>query len=344
MEYKSPKGTAPYRLSDTNYVNWAYRVEGYLEARDLWEVVAGIDPEPTKPEFFGLDPKADKAWRRWRKKDRKAWHDIVSLCREQDGQSYKPETAKELWDRLHNTKKPEGKTYYRSQLRAFVNYKQGPKESAEQAYTAMKKIQADIAIINPKTPIYDDMLVEVYLGALKEEPYSSIIFRFNNKILRPDINIILRQLKEKELEESMKISPKTVAANAARAGPQQEASQNGKGAGEKTCNRCHRTGHFIANCYSFKTKEGEKLPPNGIPVPPRTAFGKPKASARQANKDLGQPAELSNNQSGTNSDGHMWKAVAMEALASLELPPGCWIVDSGASHHMTPAWENFVEI
>ena len=100
----------------------------------------GIDPEPTKPEFFGLDPKADEAWRRWRKKDRKAWHDIVSLCREQDGQSYKPETAKELWDRLHDTKKPEGKTYYRSQLRAFVNYKQGPKESAEQAYTAMKKI------------------------------------------------------------------------------------------------------------------------------------------------------------------------------------------------------------
>ena len=86
------------------------------------------------------------------------------------------------------------------------------------------------------------------------------------------------------------------------------------------------------------------MPPNGVPVPPRTAFGKPKASARQANEDLGQPAELSNNQSGMNSDGHMWKAVAMEALASLELPPGCWIVDSGASHHMTPAWENFVEI
>ena len=96
MEYESPKGTALFRLNDINYVNWAYQVEGYLEARDLWEVVASIDPEPTKPEFFGLDTKADKAWRRWRKKDRKAWHDIVSLCREQDGQSYKPETAKEL--------------------------------------------------------------------------------------------------------------------------------------------------------------------------------------------------------------------------------------------------------
>ncbi|KAA6421200.1 MAG: hypothetical protein FRX49_08899 [Trebouxia sp. A1-2] len=170
--------------------------------------------------------------------------------------------------------------YYYSQLRAFVNYKQGPKESAEQAYTAMKKIQADIAIINLKMPIYDNMLVKVYLGALKEEPYSSIIFRFNNKILRPNINIILRQLKEKELEESMKILPKTIAANAARSGPQREASQNGKGADEKTCNRCHRTGHFIANCYSVKTKEGEKLPPNGVLVPSRTTFGKLKASCQ----------------------------------------------------------------
>ena len=68
----------------------------------------------------------------------------------------------------------------------------------------MKKIQAEIAIINLKTPIYDDMLIEVFLGALKEEPYSSIIFRFNNEILRPKINTILRQLKEKEFEEASK--------------------------------------------------------------------------------------------------------------------------------------------
>ena len=209
---------------------------------------------------------------------------------------------------------------------------------------AMKKIQADIVIINLKMLIYDDMLVEVYLGALKEEPYSSIIFWFNNEILRPDISIILCQLKEKELEESMKILPKTVAMNAVRTGPQQEASQNGKWAGEKTCNRCHQTGYFIANCYSFKTKEGERLPPNSVSVPPRTAFGKLKVSVRQANKDSGQPAELSNNQSGTNLDSHVWKAVAMEALASLELPPGCWIVNSGVSHHMTPVRENCVEI
>ena len=77
-------------------MNWAYRVEEYLEAQDLWEVVVGIDAQPTKPEFFRVDLKADKVWRRWRKKDRKTWHDIVSLYQEEDGLSYKPETAKEL--------------------------------------------------------------------------------------------------------------------------------------------------------------------------------------------------------------------------------------------------------
>ena len=72
MEYKSPKGTATFWLNDTNYVNWVYRVEGYLEAWDLWEVVVSIDAQPTKPKFFGVDLKVDKAWRRWKKKDRKA--------------------------------------------------------------------------------------------------------------------------------------------------------------------------------------------------------------------------------------------------------------------------------
>lgn len=253
--------------------------------------------------------------------------------------SYKPETAKELWDRLGNTKKPKEKTYYRSQLRAFTNYKQGPKESAEQVYTAMKKIQAEISILNPKISIDDDMLLEVFLGALKEELYTSVIFRINNEISAPEIQTILLQLKEKELEEAWKNAAQNVAANTARAKSQRETSQNGKDKAEERCFRCHRPGRFASKCYSSKTKEGEKLPPNGVPVSPRTNR-KSGADARQANE---QPADLSNNQA-PETDGHVWQAVAMEALANLKLPPECWIVDSRASHHMTPERGDFVDI
>ena len=55
-------------------------------------------------------------------------------------------------------KKPIGTTYYLSQIRAFSNYKQGLKETAEQVLYTLHKIQAEIQILSPETPIYNNML------------------------------------------------------------------------------------------------------------------------------------------------------------------------------------------
>ena len=96
MKYEALKGTDSFRLNNTNYINRVYRVSGYLKAQDLKEIVVGPDPESQKPEFFRLNEKKGEVYRRWIEKDRKAWHDIVSLCREEDGMFYRLKTAKEL--------------------------------------------------------------------------------------------------------------------------------------------------------------------------------------------------------------------------------------------------------
>ena len=161
-------------------------------ARGHWKVVDKTYPKPITILVDGKETQGSKdAMEKWEAVDRKAWTDIVSVCTQADATHYTDETAAELWDRLENMKKPKGKTYYPSQLRAFVNYRQGPKETAEQVYSALKKIQAEITVLNAKTPIYDDMLQEIFLGALKEDPYGPVVFRINSEVSDPQIETVL---------------------------------------------------------------------------------------------------------------------------------------------------------
>ena len=161
-----------------------------------------------------------------------------------------------------------------------------------------------------------------------------LVFRIRHETADFSLDTILGQLKEKEQEAVLEKSLEKVTANVAKAsGAEKRKHDNGAG---RTCSRCHRTGHLSSACWATKTKEGVELPPNGIERPPFKRAGM--AAARQATEN----AETGSTKQ--DSGGSAWKAVAMEALVNHELPPGCWIVDSGASHHMTPNRGSFVDI
>ena len=134
------------------------------------------------------------------------------------------------------------------------------------------------------------------------------------------------------MEEASNKEAKNATANAAQAGSNTGKGKDGKTG--KTCHRCKRVGHLKADCFATTSNSGEELPPNGVTRPPQKL--KSNANAQKAN----EASEPDN----SNTDGNVWMAVAMEALASLELPPGSWIVDSGASHHMSPDRSLFATI
>ena len=112
------------------------------------------------------------------------------------------------------------------------------------------------------------------------------------------------------MEEASNKEAKNATTNAAQAGSNTGKGKDGKTG--KTCHRCKRVGHLKVDCFATTSNSGEELPPNGVTQPPQKL--KLNANAQKANEAL----EPDN----SNTDGNVWMAVAMEALASLELPPG----------------------
>ena len=111
MEYNIPRGTRHLFLKDNNYLAWAISVKSYMIARGYGNVIEGSYPKPKTEMKDGkaVEP-LDSEVNEWEMADRRAWCDIASLCNEADWMWYKPETAKELWDRLERTKKPRKTT------------------------------------------------------------------------------------------------------------------------------------------------------------------------------------------------------------------------------------------
>ena len=178
MAYSEPKASNALKLNESNYMTWSNSVMSYLVARGYWKYVSGRNEKPTK-KFDANGNQTEESIEEeedWLEMDRKAWYDIKTFCEPADSAFYKPESAKELWDRLKETKMPTGTTFYLSQIRLLTNYRQGPKETAEQVLNALRKIQADIQVMTPDTPIYDNLLREIFLGALREEPYGLMVF------------------------------------------------------------------------------------------------------------------------------------------------------------------------
>ena len=158
-KWELPTGPNTLKLDDNNYLEWSRYVQSMLEAKNRWKVVEGTYMEPKAKMVNGKEVlPSEEEVTEWRVADRRSWGDLTRYCNPSDYSFYKKETAKELWDRLEKTKKPKGNTFYRTQIRAFTNYQQGLNETAEQAYIALRTIQADIQVITPESPIHDNLL------------------------------------------------------------------------------------------------------------------------------------------------------------------------------------------
>ena len=163
MKYDVSRVSSAFKLNEINYLTWSEAVKTYLKIKNIWDIVEKYNPMLMIDEN---DEKTVTAYRVWRKKNQKIWFNIRSFYNQINIAFYK----------LKTTKKSIEITYYLTQMRAFINYKQGSKETAEQMLFTLITIQMKITVLSLSTSIYNNILQEIFLEALREELYDSMIF------------------------------------------------------------------------------------------------------------------------------------------------------------------------
>ena len=207
-------GTLP-TLDGTNYLDWAKVIRGLLKSEGLWGYVDGSNPKPAAEE--------DKEEvRKWEMEKCKAWLVIMTNC-SLTQQEFVVEEADPslLWEKLEKMNMPKGKHRLKvlSNLsNLIITYKQSPNESVVQVYTTLRRYQTEIASLDPLAKLADVHLFTCLLNALDSEVYDRAVFQLRYNFTDVSIEEKLGILKEVEMEERIRNSPKSAFARQARGG------------------------------------------------------------------------------------------------------------------------------
>ncbi|KAE9565726.1 hypothetical protein CGMCC3_g18090 [Colletotrichum fructicola] len=309
----TPTATATARINKfdgTNFHTWKFKMQMVLEERELWEVTSG------EVKLEHCQTAADQAL--FRKKSRKALA-IVCLAME-DSQLPLVRSAKDAhdaWSRLkgHFEKKSlANKLFLRRRFfTTMMDEGDGVLEHINKIKTLAEQLDAVGA------PVSEDDLVITLLGSLSES-YQFLITALESRADSLTWELVTSRL----LHEDMKRKEQGGGVDGAAHGQGQAfmTSGNGKYKGrqaQKTSSACHycgEHGHWIAKCPVRIRENAERQRPQ-------------RANVAQSEDDSGDFLFSV----GSNKD--------------VSKSSGMWLVDSGATQHMTYSKEymkNFKKI
>jgi len=231
-------------------------------------------------------------------------------------------TAKEAWNALLGAYKAQSLARKQLLRKKLSNLKKAPKEPISKYYSRACQIRDDMIAAGVSDKEID--LVGALLSGLPNE-YALLVevLEMHATDMKPD-DVYTRLLRhEQKLNESS--SPDTdgaalymaqgesSSAKASSSG-QHQAGLSSSGAAKKTCHYCHKPGHIKKNCFKFKADQRKKNGHNGNA-----------ASAHPAVTDEGFKSSTA-------------EFAFVTASASAMLIDCCeeeWVIDSGATRHMT---------
>ncbi|RFU28076.1 hypothetical protein B7463_g8263, partial [Scytalidium lignicola] len=342
------------KLDGLNYRSWSVQVKELLIGQNLWDVVSmGVigqppallvtppprttpsrestpgassttsdqsEPQSSGQSQSGTTPEPESTTtNRTRAKDANANTIIMGYCNHAlKNHILGKKSAKERWEALKTIYAPMGKQQLGAKLQAFQAY-QPPKTNAFviTIATELDTLQAEIEDIDPSERPSDSAKVQVLFRAVK-----SLNNQFDPLILQIEIsmestsNYEFIVAKFMDMERCMGTAKEFIKEGAFSVSfSVSDKPQKFKG----KCFYCGKIGHKKEDCRKLK-KEG-KSPSTGLL--PTLSGSKPEAKI-EANKATEQS----------------WMATTTETASSGEL---LWIIDSGASRHMTYSREAFRE-
>ena len=320
------------KLTGLNYRPWSVQVQRLLVAQSLWDVVLQGPEDTKKPEQKETEQSTEpKDPERTAVKDAKASTLIMGYCAQGTLQYILLlETAKEQWEALKTLYQPLGLQQLGTKLRAFTSYIP-PKDSAPTVTTVatdLTTLQAEIGDIDPKERPSENAKIAVFLRAVRalDPRFDPLILQLEISGTVTDYTVVVTRLTEFERRMGPKEPIKEGAFSAS--------STKGKSRFLGKCYNCGKTGHMARGCRAPKKEaEGSKSPSTGpLPTP-------------SGGRGL-SPGPTGSTDSAKYATEHSWAALEASSRApkSLGSTEGLlWVVDSGASRHMTYYKDAFIE-
>ena len=326
------------KLNGSNYRTWAAIPRAVIEAKDAWDAIELPGPEAeTSVKSTGdgtakgkaaeskgvTDTKVDRVM------DAKARTVIMGYCGpEALSKILHLRTAKEQWDTLERSYLPTGKQQLSTALQKFYGFTPKPNASVNSIVTSLREARMDIFNIDPAQQPTDESTTVILFNSLRaiDPAYGPITLQLELQDIRK-LDVIISHLEEAERRlVAMAVRPEAALQAADKKG------NKGKGKEGLKCWHCEKQGHVKVKCSSWlkDTDDGRKY---AAEHPQKTKTGPLPTPGAKGNLSPVEKAQVADE----NTDEACWRTSESGRNGQR------WLVDSGATSHMTPDRMAFIE-
>lgn len=368
------------QLDGKNYSYWSYVMKNFLRGKSMWSYVSGVRVKPTDTKAADYEASVDV----WEANNSKiiTWVNN-SVTHSIGAQLAKYETAKEVWDHLAKlyTQSNFAKQY---QLEIDIRSLQQNELSIQEFYTAMSSLWDQLALtesaeLRAFTAYIDrreaQRLVQ-FLMALRSD-FEGLRGTILHRTPLPSVDSVVSELLAEEIRLKSQtdkgivssIPPSVLAAPQRSPTSSNNNSRSASKVSSDECAFCKQKGHWKAQCPLLlnrgKSPNQQQRPqqrspqpqqpqqrspqphqPSWSPQPTSWTHRPPQSNNAVAAPSL-DPSMFEQFQQFLASQPHAMSASSHKGLSSSGtsgIHSSLWVLDSGASHHMSPHSKSFVSL
>lgn len=283
------------RLNNDNWQSWSFRMRMLLIREELWRVIDEEEPEDDED---------------WSRDDQRAMA-TIGLCLEESQYSIikKKETAKEVWEALRTYHEKPNMTSRVSLLKRLCSINLADGGDMEKHLIVLDNLFERLDNVGQK--LDDTLKVAMILRSLPDS-FDTLVMALES---RADADITIDLVKSKLLDAYQRRVNRTVDSAVEEKAMKSNTKRDGGSTSGRTCFFCKKPGHVKKYCRKFlamQQQQGDSSDSESVgkqpPPPPRQ-----QQKAKQVQKVSSEPLCF--------VAGHTVK--------------NAWILDSGASCHMT---------